>query len=258
MAEENPQTYSKKVGYFNHISSGKGENEELAVSPHTYRLTPKYSDPFSDDAERKMAKFVINDKDVRRALQKGSESTLNLLNKLGDGRGYFKFFLQSAEESFDEKFQIMETLGDGYAVFGLGKKPRVFNYSGIFLNSVENDWRWDFKDLFENYLSISALSRAKGIKGKIANVATLIYDVFKVDGAVLNFRMSLASDNELISPFAFSFLATKITKNSPVSAESRGTTPESTATPDGTTQTEENVDNQIITSAAEIDTMGIT
>lgn len=186
-------------------------------SPATYRQTPKYGDPYAKGNANRLARFFFSSElisEINQTFNRGkgaSDVQLSVndtvLNKLSNQTaGYFEFFLQSADESFEERFQIVETLGDNYAVFGIGRKPRIFNFAGALLNSVENDWRVNFIYLFQQYISISRLAKFRGTKTK--NVVTLKYDSVFLQGAILNLRTALRADNELVVPFSFTMLVT--------------------------------------------------
>jgi len=129
-----------------------------------------------------------------------------VLKKLAGG-GYIEFFLQSADEVFEERFQIVETLGDNYAVFGIGRKPRIFSFSGGLFNSLENDWRINFIYMFEQFISISRLARFRATTVK--NIVNLRYDTVFLQGAILNLRTNLQASNELAVAFSFTMLVTK-------------------------------------------------
>jgi hypothetical protein len=210
-------------GYFERVSA---PDTQSASDPNTYVLTPKYNDPYSGDSERKIARFRISP-ELLAAIQSSiggadsTTSTLNIsgnriLNKLANqNRGYFDFFLEGTDETFDEKFQVVETLGDSYAVFGLGKKPFVWSFTGSLLNSQENEWRINFIRMFEKYLSISRLASFRS--GTRDNQVSLIYDGMVAKGALLNLRTQLRAKNELATTFAFSMLVTKLTSTSNLS-----------------------------------------
>ena len=203
-------------------NTGRGyfHPESTASSSLTYILTPKYADPYAKGDAKKLARFFIPSslaKQIRTFLGKGSsssgdtqEATDTVLSKLSDqNSGYFDFFLQAVDEIFDDKFQIVETMGDSYAAFGLGHKPRVFQFSGYLMNTVENDWRVNFIYMYRQFLGISRLSKFKG--STIANFATIKYDSVFARGALLNLRTSLRAENELVTPFSFTMLVTGYT-----------------------------------------------
>ena len=180
----------------------------------TYKMTPKYADPHAKGAANRMARMFIptglkNDIEASFGTATpdgGKFSSDPVIYKLTN-EGYFDFFIQSIDESFDDRFQIVETLGDSYAVFGIGKKPRIFTFSGTLLNTVENDWRLSFIYMFQQFIGISNLAKFKGTKAP--NVIILRYDSMVCQGAILNLRTSLRADNEIIAPFSFSMLVTK-------------------------------------------------
>lgn len=195
------------TGFFTKIGSGDGGRADAS----TYQLSPKYNDPFvASNDERRMSKFIMSSELVRLYKEIAGSSTDTVLNLLSQGtRGYFEFFLQSADEDYSDKYQIVETLGDSYAAFGLGRRPLIFNYGGVLLNSTENDWRINFINFFSKYGSISRLARLKPTKLKKAhNTITLVYDSVHIRGALLNLKTTIRAENELVVPFAFSMLVT--------------------------------------------------
>ena len=205
------QGIKDRPGYFTNVGVLARPEEH----PLTYRMSPKYNDPYtSDSADRKMAKFIMGS-DLAKVFKKAAGgSTDGILDVLGsvDQRGYFDFFLQSADEAYNEKYQIVETLGDSYAAFGLGRRPLIFSYGGVLLNAEENDWRVNFIRFFDKYGSISRLSKAKTSNLKtskeIKNVITLVYDGVQLNGALLDLKTTLRAANEMVVPFAFSMLVT--------------------------------------------------
>jgi hypothetical protein len=196
---------------------GDGVNKPNVSDPMLYRLTPKYNDP-QQGASSRIARFFMDPNLVTQINSafgssagssgvqlSGTDAVLQQLTN--PNSGYFEFFLQSVDEVFSERYQIVETLGDNYAVFGLGKKPRIFNFSGALINSVENDWRVNFIYLFQKFISISQLAKFGGTS--IRNIITLKYDSVFVQGAVLDFRTGLRAENEMVCPFSFPMLITK-------------------------------------------------
>jgi len=210
-------------GLFTRVSD-KGSQSQADL--RTWIMTPKYGDPFAADADRKMAKFII-DADLAKIINKvtGGKSAAGddnvYANLIKENRGYFDFFLQNVEESIEDKFQLVETLGDSYAIFGLGQKPKIFNYSGMLLNSQENDWRLGFIKMYDKYISISRLAKFRQ-DGLTSNQVTLVYDSVTVRGALLNLRTSLRADNEIAVPFAFSMLITSYIPNASVNVIDSG------------------------------------
>ena len=210
-------------GLFERVSQPESHS---ASDSNTYVMTPKYNDPFSGDTDRKIARFKISIAllDAINGSLGAADSTSSTINTTGSkilsklanqNRGYFDFFLQGADETFDDKFQVVETLGDSYAVFGLGKKPLVWSYTGILLNTKENEWRINFIKMFEKYLSISKLASYRGRTAD--NQVSFLYDGMIAKGALLNLRTQLRAANEMSTSFAFSMLVTKLISSSDLS-----------------------------------------
>ena len=186
---------------------GDGSASVASGAAATYIMTPKYGDPQAGPDKNKLARFKFSSEFVSQ-ISEGTvhvDKTDPIYKKLA-GSGYIEFFLQSIDEAFEERFQIVETLGDKYAVFGIGSKPRIFNFSGALVNSKENEWRINFILMFERYLSISKLARFPS--SKVKNVVVLSYDSLILEGAILNLRTNLQASNELATAFSFSMLIT--------------------------------------------------
>jgi len=118
-------------------------------------------------------------------------------------RGYIDFLLQRAEENFQEKFQISELQGDNYTAFFFGQKPPIFNYTGILLNTMQDDWR---KAMTLAYLHL--LRGTQLAKHKL--VMALAYDEMVVIGSMINMSQIFTSDRQIASDFTFSILVKKI------------------------------------------------
>jgi hypothetical protein len=105
------------------------------------------------------------------------------------GTGFIDFLLTSAQESFSEKAQIVDTLTDNFVAFYSGQAPPLFTYSGTVLNTYQDDQRvW----LFRLYREILRGSRLAG-RGLIAR---LRYDSFIVSGYLESLTQSISGDTD--------------------------------------------------------------
>lgn len=118
---------------------------------------------------------------------------------LGYGMGYIDFLLQSANEQFNEKMQVVDAVGDNYIAYYLGQNPPVFQYSGTLLNSYQDDWRAAFTVIYNDLLRGTMLARRKV-------VAVLAYDDVMITGSLNNLSQVLTADFELMAAFNFSML----------------------------------------------------
>jgi len=92
------------------------------------------------------------------------------------------FLVQSISENSMEKSQIVETFGPAF-VFYFGTRPRVFNISGILLNSADFNWKNEWWANYETYLKGTQL---------VAN-NTMVYISYE-DTMLVGYIMSCSSD----------------------------------------------------------------
>jgi len=124
--------------------------------------------------------------------------------------GYIDFLLQSANENFTEKEQIVQTVSDNYVSYYLGQQPPVFNYSGVLLNSEQDDWRAAFTVMYNEILRGTKMARRKA-------TVILAYDDVFVTGVLRQMNQTLTADTELAVRFQFSMLVKRYDTHSRIS-----------------------------------------
>lgn len=192
-----------------------GQQGVFAANP---LMTPKYARNIANgvarDAEYRetMARLYISLADV------GPQAITNYLatlpdqqtkalaqvllasnNKGSGGTGFIDFFLTSAQESFQEVLQVDKVLADDYVAFYYGQSPPIFQYSGVLLNSMQDDHRSGFARAYLELLRGTQLAR----RGALAR---LRYDSVIVSGTMNTHQQVLVAENELAVQFSFSFL----------------------------------------------------
>ncbi len=115
------------------------------------------------------------------------------------GTGFIDFFLTQANEQFQEIVQIDKVLADDYVAFFFGQQPAQFQYSGMLLNSLQDDQRSGFARAYNLMLRGTQLAR----KGALARIR---YDSVIVSGTMIAHQQTLNADNEMAVPFSFTFL----------------------------------------------------
>lgn len=115
------------------------------------------------------------------------------------GTGFVDFFLTSVQEQFQEILQVDKVLADDYVAFFYGQNPPVFNYSGMLLNSMQDDQRSGFAKAYLQMLRGTQLAR----RGALAR---LRYDSVIVSGTLTAHSQTLNAEAEMAVPFSFSFL----------------------------------------------------
>ena len=121
----------------------------------------------------------------------------------GGGLGYIDWFLQNVTHAFTEKVQISEVLSDRYVAFFFGNQAPVFSYSGMLMNTYQDDWTMRMFRIFRDLGRGTELAKRK-------LSMWLRYDSMIVHGAMLNFQWSLTGGQEMACPFTFTFLVKKI------------------------------------------------
>lgn len=116
-----------------------------------------------------------------------------------NGTGFIDFLLQDIQESFNEKYQIVETLSDNFVVYMFGQSAPVFQYSGVLLNTYQDDQRVWMMRLYRDVLRGTQLARRR-------KLVRFRYDSVIVSGIMLNMNMSLRAGEEDRSPFSFTLI----------------------------------------------------
>lgn len=178
----------------------------------SYMSTPKYLSDHTDT--RKMARFYIPNSlfaEVLKVFPKAqTDPIFNRLNSVKDKTygGFYNFLLQNVSESHSENVQVVQTLSDNYITFSMGAKPPIFSYSGVLINSQEDDWNTEFFLLYSQYLRASKLAQFSN--AGINNTSLLKYDNKYVRGSMITLSTSLQAQNELAVSFNFQFLVKDI------------------------------------------------
>lgn len=115
------------------------------------------------------------------------------------GTGFIDFFLTSVNETHQEIMQVDKVLADDYVAFFYGQNPPQFQYSGMLLNSMQDDQRSGFARAYQVMLRGTQLAR----RGALAR---LRYDSVIVSGVMIATSQQLAAENEMVVPFSFTFL----------------------------------------------------
>lgn len=119
---------------------------------------------------------------------------------LGQSLRYSNFLLQSSQEARQEKYQIMETFGIPY-IFFFGERPRIYNFEGILLNSLDFQWRTEFWANYEHNI------RGTRLVERDARMV-LSWDDIMVEGYVLQATAAENSSQPHLVNFSFQMFIT--------------------------------------------------
>lgn len=120
------------------------------------------------------------------------------------GNGYIEFLLQSAQHGLQEKVDVVEVMTDNYVAYYYGQSAPTFNYSGILVNTYQDDQMLKFLHMYRDIIRGTQLARRQ-------KLVYLRYSGMIVGGTVQNFSWVLNSDNEMAVPFSFSILVKSLT-----------------------------------------------
>jgi hypothetical protein len=129
------------------------------------------------------------------------------------GNGYIDFLLQSAVENFQEIVQVDELLGDTYVPWVYGQHAPTFTYSGVLLNTRQDQWRSAMHYLYNDVFRGTRL-------GKNHMLVRLQYDTFLVEGAMVSFVQSMNANDETMVQFNFQILVKRFLDLSPPAVSS--------------------------------------
>jgi hypothetical protein len=119
------------------------------------------------------------------------------------GKAYVGFILTAAQESHTEKVEIVPLPGDSFASYFYGANPRTYSFSGILLNTDQDQWRDSFEQIYEKYLRGSVSSRD-------FSIVQVSYSGRVVSGWLTNMSQQLNSENDHYASFSFSVLVSRV------------------------------------------------
>lgn len=130
-----------------------------------------------------------------------SSGTPAFLKKKSKGqRGYSNFFIQNLREARVEKSQIVATFGEPF-VFFFGEQPRVIQFNGYLLNTLDFNWKAEWWENYDRYLRGTAL---------VENDARLYlyYDDVIMEGYLLSSDTTDSQESRWAVPFTASLIIT--------------------------------------------------
>jgi hypothetical protein len=121
-----------------------------------------------------------------------------------EGSGYIDFFIQQAGMGFQEDVDIKKTLADNFVVYTFGEQPKVWQYSGWLMNTVQDDQATSFMRAYMDLFRATQLARRQ-------KTVSLKIDSYIITGAIIALNMSLQANPEIVVPFSFQLLVKRVT-----------------------------------------------
>lgn len=119
------------------------------------------------------------------------------------GKAYVGFILTGVQESHSEKVEIIPLPGDSFASYFYGANPRQYAFTGILLNTEQDQWRDSFEHIYEKYLRGSTSSRD-------FSIVQVSYNGRIVSGWLTNLSQQLDSSNDHYASFSFNVLVSRV------------------------------------------------
>jgi hypothetical protein len=119
------------------------------------------------------------------------------------GSGYNSFLLTSIQGSLDEKVQITEVFGDAEVTYFFGRQPLQLQFSGVLIDSVDNDWFTQWLGMYSEVLRGTQLA-------KNYELIQIVTPNMTMTGTIIRSSWSQSSERDVDIPFQFTFLAKKI------------------------------------------------
>lgn len=132
--------------------------------------------------------------------QPSGEITNDPLDGKNEYYGIFNnFSLLNVRESNEQIVKLHVNFGADWNAFFFGEKPRVYQFSGFFLDAMDYPFYQEFMVAYDKYLS-----GRKAVENKIQT--KFIYDGKIVDGYMLDIQTSQTAADQLIKNFQFTVL----------------------------------------------------
>lgn len=109
------------------------------------------------------------------------------------------FSLTQVSESNEQIVKLHVNFGSDWNAFFFGEQPRIYQFSGIFLDTKDYPYYQEFMVAYDKYLS-----GRKSIESKVRT--KFIYDGKIVDGYMLNITTNQTASDNIIKQFQFTIL----------------------------------------------------
>jgi hypothetical protein len=165
-----------------------------------------------DRGERAYIKVLTTD--TKRSLDRKTSASHGISNPTSldngalkdavTGKGYASFLLTDVSCALEEKLQIMEVFGDSEVSYYFGRQPIMFNFAGLLIDSVDNNWFVEFIEMYAHVMRGSQLARNY-------ELLQIVLPNMSIIGTITRMNWSQNAQRDVDIPFQFSFLAKQIT-----------------------------------------------
>lgn len=117
--------------------------------------------------------------------------------------GYANFLLTDVRCTLEEKLQVIETFGDAEVSYYFGRQPIMMDFSGVLVDSSDNNWFIEWLEMYTNVMRGTQLARNyELIKIVLPNMTVI--------GTMASMSWGQNSSRDVDIPFQFRFLTKQI------------------------------------------------
>lgn len=149
-----------------------------------------FSDTITEDLNASNTSLTSGPPDIDNPFQKGS----NMFR-------YNQFTVVSLMENGGEKYQIVDSNGFGFSIFGFGKKVEIWSISGELINDRYNNWLSKFREVWERHIRLEKLIENKQYIRMVIPSQRIAINCYPV-----NYTIQHAEQRESVTPFSMSFI----------------------------------------------------
>ena len=126
--------------------------------------------------------------------------------ELTDGVPYYgvfnNFSLQNVQENSSQVIQVVQSFSSGWHAFLFGEKPKLFTFSGLFIDTVDYPYFQEFSMAYDKMLAGTKCAENK-------MVMRVVYDGRIAEGYMVDVSTNTASGTISSKSFSFQVLITK-------------------------------------------------
>jgi len=129
----------------------------------------------------------------------GNNSPVASATSNDTGSGYDSFLITGMTYALQEKMQVTEVLGDGEVAYYFGRQPIQMNFTGVVIDSPDNNWFATWIGMYSDFLRGTQLA-------KNYELVKLVLPNMVLTGTIFATMMTHNSNSDASVEFSFSFL----------------------------------------------------
>lgn len=129
----------------------------------------------------------------------GENSPASIAASSDSSLGYDSFLITSVSCAIEEKMQVTEVLGDGEVAYFFGRQPIQMRFSGMIVDSPDNNWFATWLGMYSDFLRGTQLAQNY-------ELVRLVLPNMVLTGTIFGTSFEQESNSDVAVSFSFSFL----------------------------------------------------